>query len=330
MSPSLKGWQSKTDGVVKMKEYKRFKHKAFKTIVVEQFLKLQKKIARQKQFNLIENRKTRIKNMTKACGKPCKNVQTIKVNLGGYDALFHTPAVVKNSDYVVLYLHGGAYIGSNIDIYNGFTSKFSHDMGLCCYSLEYPLAPEYPFPHAINAVYEFYIQMIEKGHHPSKIILAGDSAGAGLVVSAARRFKKEKISLPSALILFSPWVDLSMSGESIRTNIKNDLLLTNQLLENASKMYCSNAKSTDPAVSALFADFAGFPPVFLTATDDELLFSDSESLYERLVLHNVEVHYIVYHNMVHAFIVAANLFKESRFAMDDVKKFIDKLVKHGF
>ena len=309
-----------------MKEFKKFKSKSFKTIIVEHILKLQKKFALQKPFNLIENRKTRIKNMTKACGKPCKNVQTIKVKLGVNDALFHTPEVLTDSDYVILYLHGGAYIGSNIDIYNGFTSRFSRDMGLCCYSLEYPLAPEYPFPHAVNAVHEFYMQMIEKGHHPSKIILAGDSAGGGLAVAAAKKFQKEKISLPAALILFSPWVDLSMSGESIKTNIKKDLLLTNQLLENASKMYCGNAEATDPAVSALFADFAGFPPVLLTATDDELLFSESESLYEKLVLQGVEVHYIVYRSMVHAFIVAANLFKESKSAMDDVKKFIARLI----
>jgi acetyl esterase/lipase len=305
-----------------VKEYKDVGSLTLKTKLIILFLKINKKFARQKSFNLETSRKARLKNVKKLCGKPCKGVKISTVEYGGFSAQIYTHEKLIDNELIVLYLHGGAYIGSNVEIYGGFVSKFARDLGFQCCSLEYPLAPEYPYPSAVNATVAFYNQMIASGCNPSKIIFAGDSAGAGLALAASKQMQEERVGMPGLFVLFSPWVDLTMSGNSITRNATCDLIITKQLIENCAQLYCAGQNPKLPGISPIFDEFKNFPPVYLLAADDEILLSDSERLHDILARDGVDVNFVIWRKTQHAFVVGAQMFPESKIVVDDIKRFI--------
>lgn len=303
-----------------MRQYKRFKRLTLKTRFIIKMMKIRKKLVKQKPFDLAASRKARKKNMGFVCGSVCGDVKIETVNWGGHNASILTPPQIID-DCIVLYLHGGAYIGSDIEIYNGFVSRFASELKLKCINLDYPLAPEFPYPHAVDALTDFYFQLIKNNYPPNKIIFAGDSAGAGLCLSASLKLK-EKGLLPAAFILFSPWIDLTNSGDSIEKNKNTDYMITGQLLENAAKLYCGGSDSFNPYISPLFADFKNFPPIYILASAEEILLSDSERLHSALERDNVDVHFSVWEGTQHAFVVGMRLFPESKVVIEEIKDFI--------
>lgn len=308
-----------------MRENKRTRL-TLKTRFIIKLMKLRKKLVRPQPFDLIKSRRARIKNMGRVCGSVCSDIKVEPISWGGHKAFCLTPESPADSR-TILYMHGGAFIGSTVEIYNGFVSRFAHELNLKCFNLEYPLAPEFPYPHALNTLIDFYKQMIENGYEPSEIIFAGDSAGAGLCLSAALKLKEFGLPLPGSFTLFSPWVDLTNSGESIEQNKNTDYMITKQLLENASQLYYKGSDPSNPYISPIFADFKGFPPVCLIASAEELLLSDCERLHDALERDNVDVRFFVWEGTQHAFVVAMRLFTEAKVVVGDIKKFINNIAK---
>lgn len=306
-----------------MKEYNDVGKLSFKTMLVKSFLKKKLKMFNKKIVLVTPKiRHRRGKRMIKICGKPLKRVLVEQVNFTEHRAYFYIPPKLINSELTVLYLHGGAYVFSSIDIYSGFVSRFIAELGLKAYSFNYPLAPENPYPAAVDAVIEFYKEMLKQGIKPDKIIMAGDSAGAGLALAACLRLQKEGVPQPGLLALFSPWVDLTLSGETLQTNISTDLLVTHNLLYTASDLYAGKNDRTNPEISPVFGEYRNFPPVFILAAEAELLRSECEKMHDVLERDGADVCLSVWKDAEHAFIVGMHMFPESRLVMQRVKEYI--------
>ena len=182
---------------------------------------------------------------------------------------------------VVLYLHGGGYTCGSLEYAKGFAATLASQCGVRVFCAAYRLAPENPYPAAVDDALEAYRYLLKKGYAPRQILLCGESAGGGLIYALCLRLRQEGLELPCGLIGISPWVDLTGSGQSYETNRDNDPSLTQELLEFYAKCYTTDP--TDPLCSPLFGDLAGFPPSLLFAGGDEILLDDARALQEKLV-----------------------------------------------
>ena len=182
---------------------------------------------------------------------------------------------------VVLYLHGGGYTCGSLEYAKGFAATLASQCGVRVFCAAYRLAPENPYPAAVDDALEAYRYLLKKGYAPRQILLCGESAGGGLIYALCLRLRQEGMTLPCGLIGISPWVDLTGSGQSYETNRDNDPSLTQELLEFYAKCYTTDP--ADPLCSPLFGDLTGFPPSLLFAGGDEILLDDARALQEKLV-----------------------------------------------
>ena len=182
---------------------------------------------------------------------------------------------------VVLYLHGGGYTCGSLEYAKGFAATLASQCGVRVFCAAYRLAPENPYPAAVDDALEAYRYLLKKGYAPRQILLCGESAGGGLIYALCLRLRQESMPLPCGLIGISPWVDLTGSGQSYETNRDNDPSLTQELLEFYAKCYTTDP--TDPLCSPLFGDLVGFPPSLLFAGGDEILLDDARALQKKLV-----------------------------------------------
>ena len=181
---------------------------------------------------------------------------------------------------VVLYLHGGGYTCGSLDYAKGFAATLASECGVRVFCAAYRLAPENPYPAAVEDALTAFDYLLKKGYAPHQILLCGESAGGGLIYALSLKLKQLGRELPCGLIGISPWVDLTGSGASYETNRDNDPSLTQELLEFYAKCYTQNP--TDPLCSPVRGDLTGLPPSLLFAGGDEILLDDARTLHDRL------------------------------------------------
>lgn len=226
---------------------------------------------------------------------------------------------------VILQLHGGGYIGPMKNIYRRFAVRYSKlSYGGDVLTIDYRVAPEYPYPAALeDAVAAYEWLMKEKGYDPRRIVVAGDSAGGGLGLALALYLKNHDRPLPGGLITMSGWTDLTNSGESYVSNYEIDPLFgnsTDNMLYNSD--YIGHADPKDPYVSPLFGDFKGFPPVLMQVGSYEVLLSDTLTVAEKLKKAGVKHRVSVYEGMFHVFQMGLDLIPESQEAWEEVEDFL--------
>ncbi len=201
-------------------------------------------------------------------------------DFGAFQGAWVMPKDERRSG-VILYLHGGGYTCGNLEYAKGFAATLASQCGVRVFCAAYRLAPENPYPAAVDDALEAYRYLLKKGYAPQQILLCGESAGGGLIYALCLRLRQEDMELPCGLIGISPWVDLTDSGKSYETNRDNDPSLTQELLEFYAKCYTTDP--TDPLCSPVFGDLTGFPPSLLFAGGDEILLDDARALHEKLV-----------------------------------------------
>lgn len=182
---------------------------------------------------------------------------------------------------VILYLHGGGYACGDLEYAKGFASRLAVEYGMRTLCIEYRLAPENPYPAALDDALETYQYLLKKGYHPEQIVLCGESAGGGLCYALCLRLVKENLPLPGGVIAISPWTDLTMSGLSYDANRHRDPSMSRELLEFYASAYTK--EPLDPYASPLFADLSGMPPSLIFVGDDEIMKSDSEEMHKHLL-----------------------------------------------
>ena len=181
---------------------------------------------------------------------------------------------------VVLYLHGGGYTCGSLDYAKGFAATLASECGVRVFCAAYRLAPENPYPAAVEDALTAFDYLLKKGYAPHQILLCGESAGGGLIYALSLKLKRLGRELPCGLIGISPWVDLTGSGASYETNRDNDPSLTQELLEFYAKCYTQDP--ADPLCSPVRGDLTGLPPSLLFAGGDEILLDDARTLHDRL------------------------------------------------
>ena len=181
---------------------------------------------------------------------------------------------------VVLYLHGGGYTCGSLDYAKGFAATLASECGVRVFCAAYRLAPENPYPAAVEDALTAFDYLLKKGYAPHQILLCGESAGGGLIYALSLKLKQLGRELPCGLIGISPWVDLTGCGASYETNRDNDPSLTQELLEFYAKCYTQDP--TDPLCSPVLGDLTGLPPSLLFAGGDEILLDDARTLHDRL------------------------------------------------
>ncbi|MBE6764490.1 MAG: alpha/beta hydrolase [Ruminococcaceae bacterium] len=247
-----------------------------------------------------------------------KSVRTDKVAIGSLRCYWFTPAG-SPIDRAVLYLHGGAYIGGDETI-SYTASRLASALGMRVLAVDYRLAPKDPFPAAQHDALAAYYWLRSQGALEDNITIVGDSAGGGLALSLAMLLRDNGEQLPSSLVLFSPWTDLTCSGLSY--GFARDPALRRNALKFAAKKYAGGRKLDEPYISPLFGDAQGLPPTLIFAGTRELLLSDSVELARNLNRENVSGEIHIYNGMFHDFPLIMYFLPETRSTMKIAKKFI--------
>ena len=228
---------------------------------------------------------------------------------------------------VILYCHGGGYVVGSPRAYRGLAARLATLTRCDVAVIDYPLAPEHPYPAAPEDAIRAYRELLSRGIDASSIVIAGDSAGGNLALVTLLRARDCRLPLPSAAVLLSPWTDLTGSGDSTRTNAKLDPMLPAQRLDEAARMYAPDAALDDPDVSPLFGDFAGLPPLSIHVGTTEILLDDSRRLAHRARQHGVQVALRTWHRMPHVFPMFADFLPEARRALDEIGEFVGERLK---
>lgn len=203
---------------------------------------------------------------------------------------------------VIFYLHGGGYIGGDLDYAQGFATTLAAETGRRAFCIAYRLAPEHPFPAALDDAVEAYRYLLDTGCAPEKIVLAGESAGGGLIYCLCLRLKELGLPLPAGLIAISPWSDLTASGASYKTNQEADPSMDGKRLAFFARCYAGDDLG-NPLVSPLFGDLGGLPPSLIFAGGDEIMLDDATMLHQRLLAAGCRSSLTVTPEMWHAYIL---------------------------
>jgi len=224
-------------------------------------------------------------------------------------------------DKLLFYVHGGGYVSGSCNDHRSIVSKVSKATQLKTLLFEYGLAPENPFPAALNDTITIYREVLKKGYRPENIIMMGESAGGGLCLASLLAIRDRKIPLPKAGVVISPWTDLSCSGESYHTKNKVSLAPLNSWTV-FSGFYAAESDMTDPYISPLFGELKGLPPLFINAGNADELFDDSRRFYEKARQAGVNITFREGEDMIHCYPLLAPLFPEATKAMNEITAFI--------
>ena len=243
------------------------------------------------------------------------DVSTTAGELGGVPVVtVETPA--NDPATVLLYLHGGAYaIGSAADA-AGLAAEVSRRTGARAVCVEYRLAPEHPFPAAVDDALAVYRALLDDGVPSSTIAFVGESAGGGLVVATLVAVKDAGLPQPSSAAVFSPWADLSVSGGSAVNKAAVDVSLTPEGLRTRARDYLRDTDPTTPHASPVFADLTGLAPLFIQVGSHEILLDDAVRLAARAAEHDVHVELQVWPEVPHVFQAFAAMLDEGAAALD--------------
>jgi len=244
-----------------------------------------------------------------------------EVNAGGVPSAWVWPPEVT-SGCAVLYLHGGGYIAGSIRTHRPLAARISRAARAPVLLVDYRLAPEYPFPAAVCDATSAYRWLLGRQFSPSKLAVAGDSAGGGLAIASMIALRDDGVELPAAGVCLSPWLDLAMTGASVATNEGKDPVLRRADLEFMAARYLGAADPRTPTASPLYARLAGLPPLLFQVGTDEILLDDARRCAERARREGVSVELEVWEGMIHVWQFAVGLIPEAARAVRRVGGFV--------
>lgn len=222
-------------------------------------------------------------------------------------------------DRAVLYLHGGGYTAGGLDYAKGFGALLAAQTRLKVLCAAYRLAPEHPYPAALDDAFAAYEYLRREGYAPERIAFAGESAGGGLCLALALKLRDEGLPLPGCIVGISPWTDLTLSGASYRNNIFRDPSLIRESLAYYVLAYAAGHEY-EPYVSPVFGDYEGFPSCLLFAGSDEILLSDAKTVHQRLLRAGAASELHVEKGMWHVYPLYGA--PESKRALEKMSRFI--------
>ena len=224
-------------------------------------------------------------------------------------------------DGVVLYLHGGGYVSCSAKSHRSITASLARRLSGRVFSLDYRLAPEFPFPAAVDDAAAGYQWLLDHGVSPQKIAVAGDSAGGGLAIATLLRLRRTGQPLPSCAVCLSPWADLT--GKSQYVNGGSGSFFQPDDIASLARLYLQEESPESPEASPVFADLTGLPPLLIHATKTELLADDAIRLHARATSCGVSSTLILYPDLPHVWQIYSDMLPEARLALDQAARFIE-------
>ncbi len=253
--------------------------------------------------------------------KPPRSVQIERTWVEGLQADWLTPTTTPSdasADARLLYLHGGGYICGSFASHRGLVGNLTQACGLRTLMPEYRLAPEYPFPAALEDSLRVYRHLLADGIAPHRLVLGGESAGGGLVIATLLALREEGVPLPAAAFALSPWTDLAATGESLHTRARHDPWFKPEGVPVVAAHYLGDNSPTNPFISPLYGDPAGLPPLLIHVGNYEILLDDSTRLAAKARSAGVDVTLRVWDGMWHVFQTLAARVPEARQSVDEV------------
>ena len=214
-----------------------------------------------------------------------------------------------SSERTILYLHGGAYTICSPRTHRRLTAALSRETGARVLAADYRLAPEHPFPAAVEDAVAVYGWLVERGE-PSRIAVAGDSAGGGLTVAALVAARERGLAMPAAAAVISPWADLELTGGSMTTKAGDDPMLDAARLKESADHYLAGRDPRTPLASPIYADLTGLPPLFVHVGSREVLLDDAVRLADKARADGVDVTLRIEDGMIHVWHIFAGLAPE--------------------
>jgi acetyl esterase/lipase len=222
----------------------------------------------------------------------------------------------------ILYLHGGGYCVGSPRTHRTLTLRLARATGLPVFAADYRVAPEHPFPCALDDAVAACRSLMQAG----PVVIAGDSAGGGLALAAALHLRQDQIGSAAALVLFSPWTDLTLSAVTDKL-ARKDVMLSAAWLADCARHYLAGESAANPLASPVFADLHGLPPTFIQAGADEILRSDAVRVGDALVAAGVTMQREIVPGQWHTFQLHAGILPSANAAIDRAARFIALALK---
>jgi epsilon-lactone hydrolase len=231
---------------------------------------------------------------------------------------------LSRSDRHVLYLHGGGHVAGKPALYRDFSWRIAEATRARVLMTDHRLAPEHPYPAALDDAVAAYRGLIGNGAEPRRTVVMGESAGGGLALALLLKLRDQRVPLPAASVLLSPWTDLALTGASMARNAKADPMLKSEEAARLARCYLGAADPRTPYASPLYGDPTGLPPTLFHVGSDEVLLDDSVRMAERMCAAGCEVELEVWPRMPHAWHVWARMMPEARTAIARIGEFVEK------
>ncbi len=249
------------------------------------------------------------------------DVEITPISANGVDAEW-TRTPQADPSRVLLFLHGGGYISGSIASHRHLAAEAGRQAHARTLALGYRLAPENPFPAALEDTLAAYRFLLAQGTNPTKIALGGESAGGGLALAAMLSLRDSNEPLPACAWLSSPWTDLAQTGATMQTKAADDPLIQKPYLDDLSAQYRNGADAKNPLISPLHANLQNLPPLLIQVGAAETLLNDSTRLAEAAGQANTQVTLEIWPDMIHAFTLFYQQVTAAREALHQVGAFI--------
>ena len=245
-------------------------------------------------------------------------------NFSGIPGAIFTPRKNVNTKSIIFYLHGGGYcFGSSLTTHKVGLTKLAKQTRSVCYSVDYRLAPEHQYPAALDDALTAWKHIVSQNRN-CNIILAGDSAGGGLSLALMMYLRDNNKQLPDGLVLFSPWTDLTCSGETYETKAKYDPMFSTNMPKDSANIYVpEDVKKTDPYVSPLYGNFTNLPRTLVLVGDNEILLDDSRLFAQKAEESGVDIEIDIWPSMFHDWWLFGSFIPETRLVLDKVANWIN-------
>lgn len=252
-----------------------------------------------------------------------------EITLGGVAAIRLDSDAAGDTSPIVVHLHGGGFRIASALSYRAFCSHLAHAISGTVIAVDYRLAPEHPFPAALQDSLAAHRALLDEGVPPERIVISGDSAGGGLAVSTILRLRDEGVALPAGVVAVSPWVDLTNTAASYEANATTDLMFSIESAREAASLYLGDHDPRDPHASPVFGDFAGVPPLLVRVSGAEVLLDDARALAGAAERADVEVDLGIVDAMPHIWPINHPAFPEATETLEEIAAFIRRVTGEG-
>ncbi len=259
---------------------------------------------------------------------PCaKSVQQQPLQWDNITGIRFLPKKTRYAYKVVLYLHGGGYTCGSAQTHRSLVSKLAQETGIPNIAINYRLAPEYPYPAALDDALLAYRCLLDKErYHPKDIVVMGDSAGGGLALALLLKLKSLALPQPLTAVVLSPWTDLKMEGASAAPEVERDPILDVETAHEWAALYAGQTALDDPFVSPIYGDLSDLPPVLVQVGTEEILYNDATRFATFASMQQSEVTLQIEKNMPHVWHFFWPYLPEARTAIKNIRIYIDKKI----